>query len=346
MWTKLIEYKANKAVNYLQYLAMIMLLATAFVACKNSNRKHYSVYRGEAIGTTYSVKCSNCSTLNVTYKIDSIVDLLNKSVSTYHDSSLISKINAGDTTLEVDALFKKLFMMSKKIYKETDGYFDPSVGALVNHYGFGPKKKIITDTEVFSTNQAQYVGFEKYELVNNLVVKTHKNSYLDFNAIAKGYLVDLIALELEQNGVNDFLIEIGGEIKASGYNEYEKPWLIAIEAPNSDGSRSIWTKLRLENQSMATSGNYRKYLMDDKGNKKVHTINPKTGLAKENKLLSVSVLGSIDCSFADAYATAFLAMGLEKTINFLNNHKNLYAVLIFRDKNYQIKTSFVNFADN
>lgn len=331
-----------------RFAIILLVIVILFTFYRHQNPKHQKLtfFSGEAIGTTYAVKCSNCSEINVNQKVDSLVVLFNQSLSTYDDTSLISRINAGEKDVQIDPLFKKVFLMSKQIYRETGGYFDPSVGILVNKYGFGPKNSENQGQLSISELRDISVGFDSFSLKQNIVEKKDSSSYLDFNGIAKGYLVDLIGLELEKQGVKDYLVEIGGEIKAKGTKKKGKAWMVGIEAPNSDGTRSIWTKAKLNNESMATSGNYRKYLIDSMGDKTVHTINPKTGLAKENELLSVSVIGKQECAYLDAYATALLAMGLKNAKHQLKQRQEIGAVLIYKEKNAEIKTVFINFAEN
>jgi len=262
---------------------------------------------------------------------------MNTSLSTYIPVSDISRINKGDTTVVVDDLFLEVFEKSKKIYKETEGYFDPTVGNLVNAWGFGPKKekKNLTDLEV--KDQMQFVGLEKVELKNRKVFKESPQIYLDFNSIAKGFGIDVLARFLNSKKVNNYLIEIGGEIRAKGTKRNNVPWAIKLVDPIEKDEPDRYKNINLSNKSMATSGNYRKYRYTKSGQKFVHTINPKTGKATESNLLSASVIATLDCADVDAYATAFMAMGLKKAIQFLETHKNIDAILLFVDEEGHLK---------
>ena len=271
--------------------------------------------------------------------IDSIIHAMNRSLSTYIPNSDISRINNGDTTVIVDELFQEVFEKSARIFTESDGAFDPTIGTLVNAWGFGPGDAIegMEQNEVDSL--LVFVGFQKLKLENSKLIKEHPEMFLDFNANAKGFAVDVIGRFLEQQGVSNYLVEIGGEIRARGKNAKNQIWRVAIEKPNFDGSRSFQTILALNNEAIATSGNYRKFKVDaSTGEKYAHTIDTKTGYPSKSNLLSASVIGEIDCADVDAYATAFMAMGLEKTKVFLDQHHELKAFLIYGDENGTLDT--------
>lgn len=309
-----------------------------FLACNNKDNTIYSKLEGRALGTTYHITYKQKNKIG-SKKIDSLIFLVNKSLSTYIPNSDISKINKGDTTVVIDAMFQEVFEKSKRIYRETKGAFDPTIGDLVNAWGFGPGKEMNNLNKSQIDSLLLFVGFDKLNIQDNKIYKKYHQTYLDFNAIAKGYAVDIIGRFLELNNSNDYLVEIGGEIRARGKNDKGKPWKIAIEKPNFDGSRSFQTVLELEDESIATSGNYRKFKIDEKtGEKYAHTIDTKTGYPSKSNLLSASVIAKLDCADVDGYATAFMAMGLEKSVNFLEKHTNLKVFLIYSDKNGKIKT--------
>lgn len=315
-------------------IALLLLL----VSCKKNNSNLYTL-KGNAIGTTFSIKYISKNKIpNISIKIDSTINAVNQSISSYLPNSIISKINKGDTTVVVDNIFKEVYLKSKRIVKETNGEFDPTIGILVNAWGFGPEKKIENLNATKIKALMQLVGFNKVKLKNNKIHKTHPAIYFDFNAIGKGYLIDAISNLFEKENIANYLVEIGGEIKAKGVNQKNKFWRVAIESPNTDMSRTLIATTSLQNESMASSGNYRKFKINEKGEKYVHTINTKTGYATPSNLISASVIGNKDCADIDAYATAFMAMGLEKTKLFLEKHSNLKAFLIFSDKNGTLQT--------
>ena len=299
-------------------------------------------FEGFVFGTTYYITLETARVFNYQKSIDSLFYLVNKSTSTYIPTSDISKINAGDSTIVVDAIFSEVFKKSKQVFLKTDGYFDPTVGDLVNAWGFGPEeaKKEISDEEV--ERIMQFVGLEKVEIKEGKIKKEYKETFLDFNSIAKGFGIDVIGRFLEQKNVRNYLIEIGGEIRARGKNKKGNLWKVAIEKPNTDGTQSFMSAIELNNESMATSGNYRKFRVAKNGKKYVHTVNPKTGFAKESNLLSASVITNLDCADADAYATAFMAMGLERTKAFLKENRNVKAVLVYLNQQNFIE-EFRNF---
>lgn len=316
---------------------LFMLFIFLIVSC-SSNESDVKKIQGNAIGTTFSIKYLDTSDTNFEVKIDSLIKAINKSTSTYIPTSDISKINKGDSTVIIDAYFEEVFTKSDKIYKETGGDFDPTVGVLVNAWGFGPGDKIENLDSLKIKELLKFVGFDKVKIENGRVLKKYPEIYFDFNAIGKGYLVDVIGRLFEQYHIENYMVEIGGEIRAKGVNEKGEFWRIAIENPNFDGTRSFATVIQLQNESIATSGNYRKYRLTTDGKKYVHTINTKTGYASESNLLSASVLSKSDCADVDGYATAFMAMGLEKTKLFLENHLELKVFLIYVDENGEIKT--------
>jgi thiamine biosynthesis lipoprotein len=297
-------------------------------ACKQEIKKKDYTLQGLVFGTSYKITYLETAS-NYQNSLDSLFLLINTSTSTYISTSDISKINNGDSTIIVDAIFSEVFQKSKRIYKETDGYFDPTVGNLVNAYGFGPKKEInnLTDEEIKA--QLQFVGLDKVSLIKGKIIKQDQKIYLDFNSIAKGFAIDIVARFFDEKKIENYLIEIGGEIRAKGSKKNQKPWLIRVVDPKSADENGGFKNINLSNKSMATSGNYRKFRIAADGKKYVHTINSKTGFATESNLLSASVIASIDCADVDAYATAFMAMGLERTKEFLKNHPEIEVILLF-----------------
>ena len=317
---------------------LLFILIYSLLSCSQNSIPELKTLQGNAIGTTYSIKYLDSKDEDYQVKIDSLIKAINKSTSTYIETSDISKINNGDTTVLVDAYFEEVFTKSAKIFEETAGDFDPTVGILVNAWGFGPENEIADLDSLKIDSLLTYVGFHKVSLKDRKVTKMYPQIYFDFNAIGKGYLVDIIGRLFEQNNVANYMVEIGGEIRARGVNQDNIPWKIAVENPNEDGSRTFATVIQLHDESMATSGNYRKYRKTAEGKKYVHTINTKTGYASESNLLSASVISKSDCADMDGYATAFMAMGLEKSKVFLEKHPELKVFLIYIDENHDMKT--------
>lgn len=310
---------------------ILVFFSLFIISCEESSP--VKTLQGNALGTTYSIKYFSDDIEIQPSEIDSILNVINTSMSTYIDNSDISKINSGDTSMVVDTHFQKVFQSSKRIFKDTEGFFDPSVGLLVNAYGFGPNGYSESVTEQAIDSLFQFVGFDNIQLTKDNKVKSNLSTlYLDFNAIAKGYTVDVFGNYLQSKGFEDYLVEIGGEVRVIGENlDTNKPWKIGIEMPLEDGSRELKYGVNLYDESMATSGNYRKFRVDaETGQKYVHTINPKTGRSQKTDILSASVIAET-CTDADAYATAFMAMGFEKSIEFLYSNDVLKVVFIYSD---------------
>ncbi len=296
--------------------ALTILCIVSFFGCEKGLVKNQNV--GNALGTTYSILSISEGPLDYQKEIDSVIDVVNRSMSTYIPDSDISKINQGDSTLVVDHMFQEVFELSKRIHDVSNGYFDPTVGVLVNAWGFGPGEQMELDsTRVDSL--LQYVGFDKVKLTEqNTIRKEKKEIYFDFNAVAKGYAIDRLGAMLDSKGVQNYLIELGGEVLTKGTNLIaKKEWTVGIDDPLAEKERKLKRIIRLKDKAMASSGNYRKFRVDpESGEKFVHTINPKTGFTKNSKVLATSVLAST-CAEADALATAFMAMDLNDTLQLL-----------------------------
>jgi thiamine biosynthesis lipoprotein len=317
---------------------LFLVLSLLFLSC-DKNIPNAQSLTGSAIGTTYSIKYFSEDYILKGSEIDSILKDINLSMSTYMPESGISRINSGESVV-VDENFQKVFKASKRIYNDTEGYFDPSVGLLVNAYGFGPQGYSEDVTEKQIDSLFQFVGFNHFQLSENAeVISSLPLLYLDFNAIAKGYTVDVFGEYLHSKGVNHYLVEIGGEVRVKGENlEKASPWKVGIELPLENNSRELMYGIKLKNESLATSGNYRKFRLDSlSGKKYVHMINPNTGQSQKTDILSASVI-TTTCTDADAYATAFMAMGFEKSLQFLEKQNALKVILIYSDSEGNQKT--------
>ena len=301
------------------------------ISCNSDLKENDFTLKGFVFGTTYKITYLDAEK-NYQTSLDCLFLEFNNSLSTYIPNSDVSKINKGDTDILIDEYFKEVFLKSKVIYDETNGFFDPTVGNLVNAYGFGPDNAVKDLSKEDLKNQMNYVGFNKVILEEGKIIKTDPKIYLDFNSIAKGFAIDIIARFFDSKKIDNYLIEIGGEIRAKGTKKNNNPWLIKVVNPIKAEVNGAYKTINLSNKSMATSGNYRKFKIDSTGKKYVHTINPITGFATESNLLSASVISNLDCADVDAYATAFMAMGLEKTKQILKNKSNLKVILIYFDE--------------
>ena len=316
----------------MRYLLFFFIL---FNSCVNNTDKQ-TILRGDIYGTTYSIVYFSKVDLPLKVKIDSIFNSIDMSMSTYNSNSLITKINNNKEVL-LDDHFKYVFNTSKKIYYETSGDFDPSIGPLVNSLDFGPKTNNISTDSLM-----KLVGLDKFKIFEN---KLHRplNSFLDFNAIAKGYSVDMISEFLLFNNVANFLVEVGGEIRSSGMNlADDRNWRVGLDTPTFDGSQNeIYKAFNLIDKSMATSGVYRKFKIDSLGNKYAHIIDPKTGYSSKTNILSITVIAD-NCIEADAYATALHLMTLDEINLFVQKNNKISVFVIFKDQNNKIQDLSLN----
>lgn len=282
---------------------------------------------GKAQGTTYHIMYRDQYQRNFKTEIDRLLAEVDKCLSTYRDDSEIAHFNRTGKHVFERPYFYAVLDKSARIFKETGGAFDPTVMPLVEAYGFGRKKKLAPEERTIDS-LLQYVGFQYVSFSRKVVRARKPNVRLDFNSIAQGYSVDLVAAFLEEKGVQQFLVEIGGEIKCKGTKSVDKSWVIGIENPLKTGE--LQAKVKMRDRAMATAGNYRNHYVSG-GKVYNHIINPKTGRSEPGSLLSVTVFAP-DAISADAYDTPFFVMGLEKTIEFLSNRKELDAYLIYLDE--------------
>ena len=319
---------------------LFFIVVVILGSCNDLKHEKPVKLEGSAFGTSFHITYFDAKQIDFSQPIDSLFSLVNNSLSTYISNSDISKINSGDSTIVVDRFFKEVFEKSLVIYKDTEGVFDPTIGILVNAWGFGPGKSTEGLDSIKIKHLLSLVGFNKVNLQNGKVVKDNDSIYFDFNAIAKGYAVDVAGRFLEMKNITNYLVEIGGELRSKGINKSKNtPWKVGIEHPNYDGSRSFEKIIELNNQSMATSGNYRKFKIDSvTGKKYAHIINSKNGYPAQSNLLSVSIIAEKDCADVDAYATAVMAMPLIKAKNFLESKKELKGFIIYSDDSGAVKT--------
>jgi thiamine biosynthesis lipoprotein len=310
----------------------LVLVFITFFSCSELKKTSLS---GLIFGTSYNIQFYGSGNSNYSDEIVGIFKEIDMSMSTYKKTSIISRVN-NNNSVQLDDHFKNVFSFSKKIYEITGGRFDPSIGLLVNYWGFGPEK-YIPDSKINPNDQFTYLlsktGFNRFEIIDNKLSRP-MDSYIDFNAIAKGYAVDEVAKFLKNKQIDNFLVEIGGEINSSGINiDKNKPWLVAIDMPRFDGDRSNYSSLELNNISLASSGTYRKFKIDSMGNRYAHIINPLTGYPTKTNILSVTVKAS-SCVEADAYATAIHSMNIEEIKDFFSFNNNISSLIIFEnDKN-------------
>ncbi len=324
-------------------LVLLFSIFLSLSGCKSDD--NLVVYNGQALGTSYQLQFYASERFELVKEFDSTIAVINKSMSTYQPDSDISRINAGDSSVVVDAMFREVFSLAQKVYQATDGYYDPTVGILANAYGFGPDKALKTLDTATIDSLKRYVGFDKLSIsAEGKLQKNTPHIYLDFNSIAKGYCIDQIGKMLEQNGVENYLIELGGELLAKGNNlDKNQPWKVGIENINAPVENRTYTEaVSLHNKGMAGSGNYRKYRTDSiTGAKYVHTINPISGSAEQSDILSSTVIATT-CAEADAWATAFMAMGYERSKEVIAQNKELAAYLMYVPQNADTTSIFIS----
>ncbi|RDB04081.1 FAD:protein FMN transferase [Runella aurantiaca] len=283
-------------------------LVYALVGCKS--RPSFTYLEGQAQGTTFRIVYADSR--DFSKAIDSLFRAIDHSMSLWDSTSIISRFNRNSPGTIADAHFEKVFNKSQEVAKLTEGAFDITVGPLVKAWGFSYKKGLPLPTPPQVDSLLQWVGYQNVSIENGVLLKGNSAIEIDFNAIAQGYTVDVMAEFLKAHGINDYLVEIGGEVRAEGHNEKGQIWQIGIDKPTEkeETGRPLQTVVSLNGKSLATSGSYRKFVMRE-GKKYSHAIDPKTGNPITHNLLSISVIAE-DCMTADAFATAFLVMGLEK----------------------------------
>lgn len=301
-------------------LLLILALSTLIISCKK-----YHVSEGYAQGTTYRMVYESAD--DYSEIIFKLLKEFDNSLSTYQDSSIISMINKNEQGIVIDSIFKTFYNKSRYAYEKTNGFFDITVGPLVKAWGFGVVKEFQGDSSSIDSIK-EFIGMDKIKIENDVLIKKDPRIYLDGNAIAQGQSVDYIAEFFNSQGIKNFLVEIGGEVRTKGVNKEGKSWHIGIDKPIENiGERELQAIVALSGRSLATSGNYRKFY-EFNGVKYTHSINPKTGYPSRDKILSATIVAD-ECSLADAYATACMVMGFDKAKEFVLGKPEIEAYFIY-----------------
>lgn len=327
------EKKAQR--NFL-WIALLVL-GTIWILARHNRTQPYYTINGLIFGTVYNITYQYDGDLKV--EIDEELKRFDGSLSPFNDTATITRINRNEDIVP-DTFFTNVFRRSMEISKETDGAFDITVAPLANAWGFGFKKGAFPDSAMIDS-LLDITGYTKVALSNEgKVVKQDKRMMLSCSAVAKGYAVDVIAQFLAKKGIKNFMVEIGGEIVAQGENPKKDLWRIGINKPVDDLSinQELQTVLNVTGVGIATSGNYRNFYYKD-GKKYAHTIDPRTGYPVQHNILSATVIAK-DCMSADAYATAFMVMGLEEAERFANAHPDIDACFIYTDENGKLQTYY------
>ena len=318
----------------MKYIYSLFLIIN--VSCVTKTTHILVSNTGQTQGTFYHIQYISEGGENYKSQIDSLLHLVDNSLSTWKENSLISRINRGEK-VKVDKMFSDVFSAAEKVYLESDSLFDCSIAPLTNYWGFGPENVSLVVDSFEVSRRLKLVNYSRLKIINDSLLLP-KGMQLDYNSIAQGYSVDVISDYLFSKGVSDYLVEIGGELTARGVNPDGEYWTIGIDKPQEemDISDRFQFIISLENTSLATSGNYRKY-KEINGVKYSHTISTKTGYFAKNRMLSVTVIHP-SCMFSDAYATAFMCMGIKKSKDFLLTHTELKVYFVYSDKQGNWKT--------
>lgn len=307
------------------YTYIILILIFSAISCKRDNS--YIADGGIVWNTTYRILYD--SNTSLTDSILATLKNVDNSVSAFNDSSIVSKINRNEKHI-IDSHFRKLYELSYNLNKTTYGAFDPTISPLINAWGFG-YEDLNNTKQINIDSLLNFVGIEKTTLNDDSLIKSDSRTSFNFSAIAKGYGCDVVGEMFKRNGIENYMIEIGGEIVVAGVNPHGGKWRISIDRPIIDNKNIIHqtqTIIEISDAALATSGNYRNYKEID-GIRIAHTISPKTGKPIQTEIVSATIIAS-SCAIADAYATACMASDL-KTAKRIITDNNLIALLLLDD---------------
>lgn len=313
---------------------LIFLIAGTIYILRNN--KPYTTDSGNIFGTSYSITYQSDKELHE--EIRKTLSDVDNSLSTFNRNSLITAVNENRDTI-ADEMFTTVFNLAREISAKTDGAFDITVAPLVNAWGFGFRKGILPDSAAVDSLR-RHIGYSTVALKGNKIEKLHKETMLDCSAIAKGFGCDAVAATLDRHGIENYMVEIGGEVVAKGVNDKGGKWRIGISKPTDNptaSSNELHKIISITGKSMATSGNYRNYRIEN-GKKLAHTIDPRTGYPVNHNLLSATVIAD-DCATADAYATAFMVVGMEKAMEICRENSGIEAYFIYSDENGTLKNA-------
>ncbi|MFP8489929.1 FAD:protein FMN transferase [Gracilimonas sp. Q87] len=316
----------------MQRILTLLLIIFFAISCSQIQESKYIENSGRAQGSTYQIKYESPEGKDFGDDIEAIFKRIDLSMSTYVPTSLVSTVNKGDTLVQVDTLFMEVLNRSLEIAEETNGDFDPTIGPLVSLWGFGFEELRQDVSPQMVEQTLEKTGYQHIQVKEDSV-KVPEGFQIDFNAIAQGYTVDYIAEYLESYEAVNYMVEVGGEVRARGVNQTDEIWRIGVDKPSEeiDAEGRFQFILELKDKALATSGNYRKFWVDEEtGARYSHTIDPQTGYPAKNSLLSASII-SDSAMDADAYATVCMVKGLEECREFLNAKDELEGYLIYDD---------------
>lgn len=314
-----------------RYIAILVFLAIFIVGMYYwRGLKSFHKASGVVWTTEYNITYESREPLDDS--IQAVLDRVDNSASKYNKSSVISRIN-DNSNLQVDDIVRRLYEKSAEVNRITEGAFDPTVSPLANVWGFGLRNNVEPDSAAIDSIKA-FVGFTKTSLRGDKIVKNDSRTTFDFNSIAKGLACDEVGRMLVRNGVENYIVEIGGEIAVLGLNEQGRTWLVSVDKPIESADEVIHQSafvLEVGDGGVATSGNYRNFRMVD-GRKVAHTINPRSGYPEMTNLLSVTIVAP-DCMTADAYATGCMVLGVDNTKRLLGDSSEIAVSITYLDDN-------------
>lgn len=329
----------NKNAKWQLPFLAFLIIGTVLILRKQAP---YQTDEGLVFGTMYKITYQSKD--NLKKDIEAELQKVDNSLSPFNKQSVITHINNNDN-MQADSMFAYVFRLAKTVSADTHGAFDITVAPLVNAWGFGFKNATGIQPNTIDSIR-QFVGFHKVDLIDGKIVKKDPRVMLDCSAIAKGFGVDCVARLLDSKGVKNYMINIGGELVMKGENQNMESWRIGINKPIDDSlavNQELQTILQVTDVGIATSGNYRNYYYKD-GKKYAHTIDPRTGYPVQHSILSATVIAR-DCMSADAYATAFMVMGLEEAERFADSHPDLDACFIYADEKGELRMFYTKGMD-
>jgi len=322
--------------NRIYPIILIILVFVVWKIRQNAVKGERVSFNGQTMGTYYNIIYLHPDGEVFKKEVDSLLEIWNQSLSTYIDNSEISRFNRNNELVFESPYFYPVLKKSQEIFEITGGAFDPTVMPLVNAWGFGPEEREMPDSsEVERLKKLVNFNFIAFDTLH--VWKKKPGVQLDFSAIAKGYGVDVVGAFLSGKGIKNYLVDIGGEITCKGINDRGTSWTTGIEDPLVQfNERKIVAIIEVSNKAIATSGNYRNFYIKE-GKKYAHTISPYTGYPVQHSLLSATVIAD-DCMTADGFATAFMVLGVDPSIQILDDHPELDAYFIFSDDQGRMST--------
>lgn len=315
---------------------VLFAITLSLVGCHRQPKK--TTLHGIAQGSYYAITYYDAAGRNFQREVDSIFHAVDLSVNLWVDSSVICKVNRNEDVV-LDQIFIDNFNIAQEAAELSDGYFDPTISPLVAAWGFGAENgELRAESGKLIDSLRQLVDYRKVRIEDGKVIKANPSMKLDFNAIAQGYTSDLIGSFLESKGIENYLVDVGGEIMARGNKPDGSLWVVGIEKPaaNWDSERVVQQRVELKDKGIVTSGSYRKYVERD-GKRYSHCIDPTTGYPVEHNLLSATVIAETSV-WADALASICMVMGKEKSLDIINRLDGVEAYYIFVNDNNELET--------